>query len=360
MPFAKSTIGASPSLATSLPTQRHLTASQGALQDMFPFVDPSTTFTPNWDDIWTWLGPFPKIDMTVPNDESSSSYGISHSNTAASLDDAAFTAEQSYPSVNDAFLGTQLPANIQPLTESHNLSIGHVEDGPSLHLGSQCQCLTIALNHLKALCPRHPKICAAQSLENGRRPPSTAQSLIADNERAVEAIDKILQCPSSQDGYLLTIVFLVVFKVIDCYAAAGRAVPTVSSDGILDHSHPGHGVDRCPASNLDSVGNAYVDGEENSARIAIQMILGELHHAQRLVNRLSKRFDEHKTSGGVEEAEADGFTTSGSSTDSGKSSCDGEGRKWPFSTLILYLLEEDLRRRLRTVSAGIVEMIRGL
>ena len=354
MAFTKPTVEALPSPADSLPTQPLGTESQSASQDVLPLVDPLFASTPNWDDVWASLGPFPEIDMAMSNDILSSSCDISHSSTAMSLDEDVFPIEVNYSNVNDAFLNTDVPANRQHFPQSQDSSVDQTVDGPSLHSGSQCHCLTIALNHLKTLCPREFRTSAARSFEAEKPPPSIAQSLVADNERAVEAVDKILECPSSQDGYLLTIVFLVVVKVIDCYAAAGRALH------IQHHNHSSYGRGGCATSKSVSADTAYAGGEENSLRVAVQIVLGELHHAQRLVNRLSKRFEEHKARGGAVDVEPGGTTRSGILVDGLKESYDDEGRKWPFSTLILYQLEEDLRRRLRTVSAGIADMIKEL
>ena len=91
--------------------------------------------------------------------------------------------------------------------------------------------------------------------------------------------------------------------------------------------------------------------------MAAQMVLSELHRAQRLVNKLSARFKGHETgraAGGLEVAAA---VPPNSATDSIDMLCDGNGT-WPLSATVFDQLEADLRRRLRTVSLVTVDMIR--
>ena len=99
------------------------------------------------------------------------------------------------------------------------------------------------------------------------------------------------------------------------------------------------------------------------------MVLSELHRAQRLVNKLSARFKGHGTgrsggaAGGNEPVAAAGAAMpllsngTGSTTDGMDVLCDGKGT-WPFSSTMFDQLEADLRRRLRTVSLVIVDIIR--
>lgn len=183
----------------------------------------------------------------------------------------------------------------------------------------------------------------------------TIQSVIAENERIVKALDSILQCSCSQDGYLITVVSLVVFKVLDWYAAAGRAAPTVTTaDSYIPH--PFQIQTRSSSHFADSLCS---DGEnygENSGRVAAQMVLSELHRAQRLVNELSARFKGQGTGGAEVEVGASTNTPNGTHN-AIDMLCDGEGT-WPFSTTMLDQLEANLRGRLRIVSLRIVDMIR--
>jgi hypothetical protein len=167
--------------------------------------------------------------------------------------------------------------------------------------------------------------------------------VIAENEQTIEAISSMLQCPCSQDGYLLTIMSLIVFKALGWYAAAARETPEalVTDDGqSSSKSPPGHhGHPSCHSEQVLQfpvvVGSYHIDGEDQG-RMAAQLVLSELYRVQRLVNQLSKRLKA-----------ADG-------QDIG---CDGDNTS-PFSATMLNQLEADLRKRLRALSLEIVEMLR--
>ena len=214
---------------------------------------------------------------------------------------------------------------------------------------------------------------ASDSAAGGSAFPTTVQSAIAENERIVEAMDSILQCPCSQDVYLLTVLSLVVFKVLDRYAAAARAAPTVTpalslptTNGynklnIPSSPYPSlpqkHSLARLPGSTSNS-SSLCIDRDEDSGRVAAQMILSELHRAQRLVNELSARFKAHRMSG-TETGSAPRSTLPNDPMEDVL--CDGGGGPTrPFSNTMLDQLEADLRARLRGVSLKILEMIRRL
>lgn len=83
--------------------------------------------------------------------------------------------------------------------------------------------------------------------------------------------------------------------------------------------------------------------------MAAQMVLSELHRAQRLVNNLSALFKGH-----VAAPQPNSSTTA----DGMDMLCDVGKGTWPFSTSTFDQLEADLRSRLRTVSLVVVDMIR--
>lgn len=91
--------------------------------------------------------------------------------------------------------------------------------------------------------------------------------------------------------------------------------------------------------------------------MAMQMVLSELHRAQRVVNKLSARFKRHGTGRAAEEVEVAPAIPPNSIVDGVDMLCDGKAT-WPFSTSMFDHLEADLRRRLQTVSLVIVDMIR--
>jgi hypothetical protein len=194
-----------------------------------------------------------------------------------------------------------------------------VETGLAASVDLPCCCLIIAQSFLHELVPKTSKT----RLEKGKQMSELARSLfplirtvIADNQRVVDGMDTILQCPCSQDGYLLTVLSIVIFKALDWYESAAQAALRVAvADGYMSRQ---------------SVGTWLVSGED-AGRVAAKMVHGELYRIQRLVNVLSARFNGHRVSG-------------------------KEGN-WPFSMIIFYQLEVDLRWRLRMVSSKLIDII---
>lgn len=148
-------------------------------------------------------------------------------------------------------------------------------------------------------------------------------SVIEENKQAIDAINSMLDCQCLQDGYLLTILSLIVFKVLESYSAAASAPEAQGPD-------------------FDTT-------EDNEVCIAAQKVLGELHRVQRLVNQLSVRIKIHTT------AESQGAMSSAST------SCGLDKSSQislPFSTEILKQLETDMRKRLKCLSLGMAAHLR--
>ena len=170
----------------------------------------------------------------------------------------------------------------------------------------------------------------------------TIQTVITGNKESIETISNILQCPCSQDGYLLAIMSLVVFKILGWYAAAARETREApgreeSQSSERDQPEP-HRPSSCHSEQVfpfpTILGN-YSPGSEDQDCMAAQLVLGELHHVQRLVTQLSSRL-KVVGSQGVHE---DNITS-------------------PFSAAMLNQLAADLRSRLRTLSLEIVDTLR--
>jgi len=92
---------------------------------------------------------------------------------------------------------------------------------------------------------------------------------------------------------------------------------------------------------------------EDSGRVAAQMVLSELHHTQRLVNRFVAQLEQHRMGCGAG-VDVDVASNSNPMIDI---LCDSGNTTRPFSTAMINQLEADLRRRLRTVSMSIVDII---
>ena len=207
---------------------------------------------------------------------------------------------------------------------------------------SSCFCFVRALSLMRELLPNHSTACKtanAQDLSKTTAQPPTIQDVIAKNEEIIEAVSTMLQCSCTQDVYLLTIMSLIVFKLLNWYAAAARPKPSSGSDQTNQQSTNSEQVVRDPA----RVGSYCLEGED-SARMAAQLVLGELHRVQQLVNKLSTKLR-------TQEAK------DGRKPDVGDQSTDNES-VLPLSKTMMDQLGNDLKRRLKSISLEIVEVLR--
>jgi Aflatoxin regulatory protein/Fungal Zn(2)-Cys(6) binuclear cluster domain len=216
---------------------------------------------------------------------------------------------------------------------------------------SPCSCLVRALGLMKQLFPSPSAGCMTSTIQGLDRPTAlpTIQAVIAKNEHTIEAVSTMLQCSCSQDGYLLTIMSLIVFKVLSWYAAAARKTPSSGDDS---HSVQSPRTSHSPHSPHSEqvlqdpavVGSYCLDGVD-SARMAAQLVLSELHRVQRLVNQLSTKLKVQaaKNAGGTDTPNSLGYENAESET------------TLPLSAIMLDQLEVDIRKRLRALSLEIVE-----
>ncbi|KAK0644833.1 Monodictyphenone cluster transcription factor [Lasiodiplodia hormozganensis] len=153
----------------------------------------------------------------------------------------------------------------------------------------------------------------------------------------------MLECTCSEDGYLLSIMSLIVLKVLGWYAAAARREARSDESRSLQKHHM-EGLLQGPGAVV--VGGSS-DGEDDHRRIAAQTVLSELHRVQRLINALSQRLKglRQRNGGRAQQQHADAGT-------------DGHGGAFAFPTTMLDQFEVDLRKRLRDLSTGIVDMLR--
>jgi hypothetical protein len=168
--------------------------------------------------------------------------------------------------------------------------------------------------------------CQLSEQEGGTHTPKASLKTVIDaNKQTIDAVSTMLQCPCLQDGYLLTIISLIVFKILDSYSAAAIISEVEEPDADADAT------------------------EDDVLYMAAQRILGELHRVQRLVKQLSINIKRHTAT----ESQLDIPET--------VISC-GQERKseiaLPFSTVMLSQLEEDMRKRLKSLSTGMAAHLR--
>lgn len=226
----------------------------------------------------------------------------------------------------------------------------------TLRTEPHCCCQTRALSFVQELLP------SASAANTGSEGPShekieqkghTVHSIVAENEKIIEALSMILKCSCSQDGYLLSIVSLIVFKVISRYAASACQKIAGNCDYDQTKSDLGGGsylfsFQKQPAKSLVAVGNCQMNGESQRC-MAAQLVLGELHRVQRLINLLSQQLEDHRANIGAIDR-----------TDHPTGGSESLGREIvsPFSRTSLDQLEEDLRNRVHALSLDIVNKLR--
>ena len=239
---------------------------------------------------------------------------------------------------------------------SRAMTSGEVASSQELFaVDSDCFCLTRALSLMKQLFPNPPKPCtssAGQGVGKNTISP-TIQFVLAKNEHTLGSIDKMMQCSCSQDGYLLTIMSLIVFKVLGWYTAAARDTQC-SDDG--DHSvkssRTSESRNPSPSERVVQdhvvVGSYSIEGKD-SARMAMQRVLSELHRVQRLLNQLSTKLK-------VQAARSDGGVNTPNSM---ASTVTEDETSLRLSAIMADQFEMELRKQLKALSSKIVKKLRG-
>lgn len=173
-------------------------------------------------------------------------------------------------------------------------------------------CLTQALRSME-------EVSSPQSASGGPAVPAT-RDIIAQNRAVVEAARSMASCACSQDSYLLVVISLVVFKVLNRYAVAARQGASavhvqVNFDGDGDGDDADPSQSGCPAPGKrraiphstqldrhDSSLDYCLEGAD-SGRMAAQLILSELHLVRRVVEQLSSKLKNQAASDGGEPLE---------------------------------------------------------
>lgn len=209
--------------------------------------------------------------------------------------------------------------------------------------GSSCGCLIQTLSLLSQLfqtptsssCSSPPVSGQAAASNSGQASSRPISGSFADSEHAIESINEMLQCPCAQDGYLLALMSLIVFKALAWYENAARQSPEtadfIGSNPLDSDGGPVHSSDHC--------------------RLAAQSVLGKLHRVQGLINIMSQRLK------GSEPRTADVSSGSLLSRDR-RETMGGTDTTLPFSAALLDQLEVDLRKRVRAVSSYVVDILR--
>ena len=315
----------------------NVSESSDMLQDFFGPMDQtlSSTSTDNGTDLDNFFNSPISFstdlsDVNIFGTADFFSTGVDrNTNGSESLSDA-------FPGFEDAvseLLGHSIPSSTlqdstSPSKEVHNYQELRATESP-------CSCLVQALGFMKQLLPPPSNACitwAAQGLDKATAIP-TAQAVIARNEATIEAVSTMLKCTCSQDGYLLSVMSLIIFKVLSWYAAVARKKPSLPLEPVLQ--------------NPTFVGSYCLDGPD-SARMAAQLVLSELHRVRRLVDQLSSKLKVQavkKGKGGAETLEGMDLNNE---------------MALPLSAILYDQLDNDLRKQLRALSSEMLDRLRRL
>ncbi|KAL4866713.1 hypothetical protein BDV12DRAFT_131209 [Aspergillus spectabilis] len=223
-------------------------------------------------------------------------------------------------------------------------------------------CLNIMLDILTSLVPSVPATCNYPGIQPRPCRGRTIDSVVSENRRIIESIGHVLDCSCSHDPYVISIVALAIFKVMGWYIAAAR-----SPKSTLDHGREWRGA-ISPLPNisvsststehvlhLPTVVGSYSIGGRNQNRMAAQLVLGELHRVQRLVNALCSRLESIQ----LRNCHSSAPVFSSSSTmEEMEDSLVAAAQVSPLSSSTFSHLEDDLRQHLRAISAEIIEILR--
>lgn len=229
--------------------------------------------------------------------------------------------------------------------------------GVSGAAGSASGCLIQALDLMRELSATKPSVCIRSTGQTDVATVSTvgtdanlsAQNVVAENQQTFETVNNMLQCPCTEDSYLLIILSMIVMKALGRYAAAAR-------NQFWGAGEKGD-KSRASTSTHEQVGQFSGVGDENTGRLGAQLILGKLHTVQRLVKQLSPRLKAHgpeTASEGEGDLERDilmGDWQVAFPSESGMTPA-------PLSPTVFEQIDVDLRKALSALSSEIINMLR--
>ncbi len=327
--------------------------------DFFSPADPtwSSMLTTDFDDFPASPLSFSVLETVDPDSSAQPHFDLQGVNDGwLDFDGAAefFIPEDTFSVIEDSISEPPTVAKQLSPPISHASTNSDAQHFQAFCSESSCRCMIRALDLMKQLLPNDLTACARLRTQGNEKAAPTIHTLVAENEQTIEAVNKMLQCSCSQDGYLLAIMSLIVFKVLGWYAAAARDTPEINEGQNPRKSSP----DQRRLSSRHSehvlqpptVVGCYRDDGEDQRRMAAQLVLSELHRVQWLVNQLSQRLQAHRMSNGA--------------VDTPNSAAGGQGTlpdpelTSPFSSPMLDQLETDLRKRLRALSLDVVDMLR--
>ncbi|KAI0175052.1 aflatoxin regulatory protein-domain-containing protein [Pestalotiopsis sp. NC0098] len=230
-------------------------------------------------------------------------------------------------------------------------TLSTITDTPQFRHAEPCGlCMELAFRLLKEISPATIPSSSGAGESDDAGPLQSILDIIATNKKTIDGVISILGCSCSDDGFLLSIVWMLVFRVLDWYAVAARM--GTSATGSEQHSAA---VSRLPSPQQTpprSVANSTpsIDKDEDPKHIAAQRVLSELHHMQHLAKELSKKIEELPRNPGP---------ANGASGPSLTGEKDSSKDRMYLSTNTWDRLGSELKQKLKSLSGDIISILRG-
>lgn len=207
-------------------------------------------------------------------------------------------------------------------------------------------------------------------------------TLLSENQQSIDVVNSMLSCPAcADDAFFLTVLSMIVLKMLERYSAAAtssqvQGAAKAGVEGIAEGAATAKSANSTVIGSKDpmrvlSCTSGVPHDTRSFGRTRAQLVLGELHRVQRLVNQLSpklKRLEHgvcsHNPNLGLDllsYVESGSGSSSGSSNSSGALTRDGDGAKVAvasFSASTLERIESDIRKCLSVLSADIINRLR--
>ena len=275
--------------------------------------------------------------------------GKSHSNLVPPEDIIYLFGERSRsPSLpSDAITG--------PLPNTNKIHGNFTTDSETSH-----RCFPYVLDTLNKLFAGDTTTCMMSLDEHGcsrsgGRRPSSVHTIISRNEHAINEMSRILQCSCSANSFLLTIVALVVFKVLDWYAYAAKTATADEDETFTGNPYSSLPSPRQRSAELTAGSHRQQKGRDYDRQSA-QLVLVELHRVQRFLSQLSPKL---QACGHEPQSRRASTASSQPSMANLQFSEDVlTMASLPFSSVVLEQLEPEVRKRIRRLSAEIIEFLR--
>jgi hypothetical protein len=180
---------------------------------------------------------------------------------------------------------------------------------------------------------------------------SSTESVIAENKQSIEVASNLLQCSCADTGFLLTMLAIIVFKILERYTLAARGNGSRQRSDLTASEFDTSRIS--PYLKNDTIqqhGGCLNDVSQR--RMTAQLILSELHRVQGLVNQLAIRLISRR--GAIEQRPETNCEPSFPFM-----TCFNDGMSTAaFSASTLGQMEVDLRKCVASLSSEIINILR--